>query len=193
MADNSSRSLGQAWRKRFLSFAAVVIGLAALWCAGRVCAGILSNGTLSIPFPIFSSSGGGESLNGGTVSMAVSVGQGAITPMSGGTLELFTGVIAAQPAAKSDLSLAHAFPNPFKPSLGHTHIIFRGLTSNARIRVYTIAGELVNTLTKNDPTTNDLNWDPVANSSGQALASGVYLYTIEGDSDKKVGKLMVIK
>ncbi|MBI5242680.1 MAG: T9SS type A sorting domain-containing protein [Elusimicrobia bacterium] len=178
---------------RALALAAAVFGLAALWQAGRLCALILAGGALVMPYPFFSAAGGGPPLSGGSISLASSVGQVAITPMSAGGLQIIPGGVAAQPPARLDLDTARAFPTPFKPTLGHDRITFRGLTPNATIRIYTIAGELVQTLTKNDPTTADFIWYPVANSSGQRLASGVYLYAIQGDSGKKTGKLMVIK
>jgi len=193
MAENRIRLLWKAWGRRLAAFTAVVLAVAALWRIGKVWAGIMSGGDLSIPFPSFSATGGGDSMHGGTLGMSLSVGQTAITPMSGGTLELHNGIVASQPSAETDLSSAHVFPNPYKPSLGHRHLVFRGLTSNAKVRVYTIAGELVKELSKSDPATNDLNWEPVTNSAGQPLASGVYLYSIEGDSCKATGKLMVIK
>ena len=73
------------------------------------------------------------------------------------------------------------------------NITFTNLTSKATIRVYTISGELVKTLDKNDGA-NDLVWTPVANESGEGLASGVYLYCAESaGGPSKAGKLMVIK
>ena len=112
---------------------------------------------------------------------------------SGGTFSLVSGVFDV-PGARLDLDRLHAFPVPFRPALGHDRITFRGTTTNTKIRIYTLSGWLVTTLIKNDPTSQDLIWLPVANSQGQPVASGVYPYFAEGDNGcRKSGKLMVIK
>jgi len=186
--------------RRKISRILVILGLAA--CVGVFClenpsilfAEILSGGTMVLSFPFFSAAGGGSSLSGGGVQFQHSVGPVAASAMSGGTLTLTPGLIGSQVSAQNALGAAHAFPTPFKPSLGHDRITFRGLTTNAEIRIYTVSGELVRTLSKNDPSTSDLIWRPVANSAGQPLASGVYLYVVTGDdSTKAKGKIMVIK
>ena len=169
----------------------------ALACVGRLtwlAAQLLSGASWVAISPAFDAAGSGRSLTGGAFTIEQgAMGQLGVTAMGGGSFSLVPGIIAAQPQAQYSLAGAHAFPVPFKPSLGHTRITFRGLTSNATVRIYTISGELVQTLTKNDPSTGDLVWFPVSNSAGQPVASGVYPYVIKGDSDKKLGKLMIIK
>ena len=99
--------------------------------------------------------------------------------------------MAALTTAKSDLSTAHCYPVPFKPSAGHTKITFTDLTRSARIRIYTITRELVRTLDKSDAG-DALEWD-VRNGRGSAVDSGVYLFLIESTGKPKKGKLMVIR
>ena len=60
-------------------------------------------------------------------------------------------------------------------------------------RVYTLSGQLVRTFPKTDGATQDLVWYPVSDDHGRSVASGVYLYVIEGDSGRKTGKLMIIR
>ena len=79
---------------------------------------------------------------------------------------------------------------PFKPSAGHTSIIFTALTRLASVRIYTISGELVRSLEKND-LGETLEWD-VKNSQGRNVASGVYIFTVKSGSQKASGKLMII-
>lgn len=158
-----------------------------------LCAEMLSGGGLSMPFPLFNSGGSGGSLSGAGLSLMSSIGQVGGTPMSGGTLQLTSGLYGFQSAAQPSLDSAHAFPTPFLPSRGHDRITFRGLTTNATVKIYTVSGELVRTLSKSDGATQDLAWYPVTNSAGEPLASGVYLYVISGDSKSSKGKLMVIK
>ncbi|MBI4063395.1 MAG: T9SS type A sorting domain-containing protein [Elusimicrobia bacterium] len=96
-------------------------------------------------------------------------------------------------AAAPDIKSAHAFPMPFKPSLGHNKITFRGLTARVKIKIYTLSGELVKELEKDNASSQDLVWSPVTNWRGEALASGIYLYVIKTDNDKKTGKLFIIR
>ena len=166
------------------------LAAAALIAALSARAQVLTNALLSLQLPFFAAGGGGP-LNGGTLGLVDSIGQMAATTMSGGTLTLTPG--GAQPIAAAGRAAVHAFPIPFKPSLGQDRITFRGLTTNATIRIFTVAGQLVRTLTKSDPTTQDLVWMPVTNSAGQAVASGVYFYTVDGDGGRSSGKLMIIR
>lgn len=138
--------------------------------------------------------GGGIEMTGGGFRAAGSFGGASTTEMTGGGFLVAPGVLAAQRMAQNDLSAAHAFPTPFIPSKGHSQITFTRLTAKVTIRVYTLSGELVKTLTKNSGASDEISWFPVANDQGQTVASGVYLYHVEsGDGKTRIGKLMVIK
>ncbi|MEK7383909.1 MAG: T9SS type A sorting domain-containing protein, partial [Elusimicrobiota bacterium] len=175
--------------KRLLVFLAMGIS----FLLGYAGAQVISGGVLGLHNPFFNAGGSGQSLVGGTLSLLHSIGQGAVTPMSGGTLNLTPGLTDVDVAARTDLELAHAFPTPFRPRMGHDRITFRNLGLNARIRVYTLSGQLVRTFPKTDGATQDLVWYPVSDDHGRSVASGVYLYVIEGDSGRKTGKLMIIR
>lgn len=141
-----------------------------------------------------SAAGGGAPLTGGAYTLAQTVGLVTAGAASAGSLALTGGLFGLSPSAAATLERLHAFPVPFRPSLGHDRITFRGTTTRTTIRVFTLSGWLVKTLTKNDATTADLLWRPVANSAGQPLASGVYPYYAESDDGgRRWGKLMVIK
>ncbi|MCX5794436.1 MAG: T9SS type A sorting domain-containing protein [Elusimicrobia bacterium] len=116
-----------------------------------------------------------------------------ITPMSGGNLKIWPGVLAAVTLAKSDTSASHPFPTPFIPSQGHTQIVFSSLPPEVIITIYTLSGHLVKTLNKSD-NSDRIAWAPVANEQGSPVASGVYFYIVKqpGVGQKK-GKLMIIK
>ncbi len=90
-----------------------------------------------------------------------------------------------------DLSNAYSFPNPFKPSSGHTIITFTNLAAQCTIRVYSVSGELVKTIQETDGD-GQKTWD-VKNESGEGLRSGLYLYVISSSADTKKGKLVVIR
>lgn len=94
---------------------------------------------------------------------------------------------------KLDTSLAeaYAFPVPFQPSLGHQKIIFVNLSQPATIRIFTVSGRLVQTLNETDGD-GLLEWD-ARNAEGSNVASGVYFYLLESATDRKTGKLMILR
>ena len=145
----------------------------------------------------FSNCGGEVQDATGNKKIAYSVGANVGNcEMEGGKYTLTGGFIPGaapgrQPA--ENLSTAHAFPVPFRPDKGHAKITFTKLTNTARIRIYTISGELVATLEKTDISTDEYMWMPVVNDSGDELFSGVYIYYIDKERDHKSGKLVIIR
>jgi hypothetical protein len=95
-------------------------------------------------------------------------------------------------APELSLANAYAYPVPYKPSVHKNGIRFKNLSSIGTIKIYTVNGELVNTLQVPNVGGN-LTWNPVANSAGDPLASGVYIYVIENPQEKKTGKIMVVR
>ncbi len=93
------------------------------------------------------------------------------------TSSIFTGAI-------------HVFPNPFKPSLGHTHLTFRNIPLNSTITVTTISGDLVKTF--DDTQQSDIVWD-VKSEDQRELASGVYPYWVAHAGKLSSGKIFVIR
>ncbi len=93
------------------------------------------------------------------------------------------------------LKLIGNFPNPFKDE---TQIIYElGKTSEVKIRIYTISGELVTNLQETgNAGTNSIRWDGRTTSNREA-ASGVYIFIIEATAgDKRArewGKCAVVK
>lgn len=180
--------------RRELRLAAIAAAAAAAMAAALAArASILSSALLVFSDTMFAAGGGGPNLTGGTLVYAHVIGAGAITPMGGGTLNLMPGGVGIPPLASADFTFVHAFPTPFQPGLGHDRITFRGLPPRVTIRIYTVTGQLVQTLTKNDPFTADLIWTPVTNASGRNLASGVYFYQVTGENGRASGKIMVIR
>ncbi len=75
---------------------------------------------------------------------------------------------------------------------GDRAIQFRNLPRECTIRIYTITGELVQTLRKNDNTAY-LNWDLLSSESAR-IGYGVYIYHIETPTGGiKIGRLGIIK
>ena len=119
---------------------------------------------------------------------SASLGKGIIiTATSGGVSGSATvNVINA------DTASTYAYPVPYKPSVNPNGITFTGLpTVPSTIKVYTIMGELVRTLTT-DGSSATLPWD-VKNADGAPVASGVYLYQIKNDTSEKRGTLGIIR
>jgi len=99
-----------------------------------------------------------------------------------------------QLVSANNLSEVIAYPTPYKPNsgLGHTNITFKGLTSTASIKIFTITGELVH---KYEETDGDgiYQWD-VKNDNGEAIASGTYIYLVTNNQgEKATGKIVIIK
>ena len=96
-------------------------------------------------------------------------------------------VVQLAPAA--DLEGVIAFPNPYKPNQGTLTIA--NLTNEADILVFTIAGELVRSMsyTSADGRTY---WDG-KNDSGPPVASGVYLVLVKSSDGKKILKVALLR
>ncbi len=86
----------------------------------------------------------------------------------------------------------HAFPVPFAPAKNpsQTAISFTNLPGSGTVKVYTVDGQLVTNL--DIPPGGLLDW-PVTNTKGQKVATGVYIYFIDGPGVQKEGKLVVIR
>jgi hypothetical protein len=97
-------------------------------------------------------------------------------------------------APAPDLTEAFAYPVPYKPSIHANGIRFNNLSSYGTIKIFTVNGDLVKTINFDDTNANgSYKWDPVANESGDPLASDVYIYLIESSQQKKTGKLLVVR
>lgn len=168
-------------------------GMLALLAASAVRAAGPSGDGYEVPSTLFTGAGGVE-MGAGGFRAAGSLGGPSATKMEGGGFVVAPGVVSAQRMAQDDLSAAHVFPVPFIPSKGHTQITFTRLTAKVTIRIYTINGELVKTITKDSGASDEVSWVPVVNERGQSVASGVYLYHLHSaDGKTRIGKLMVIK
>lgn len=73
-------------------------------------------------------------------------------------------------------------------------IQFINLPEQCEIRIYSIAGDLVATIQHSDPTKGYEDWN-LTSSVGQAISSGLYLFTAEDQrtSQVQVGKFVIIK
>lgn len=99
---------------------------------------------------------------------------------------LFSIVAQAPGASVAD---GFVFPNPFRPSLGHTNIKLSNLPANAHVKIFTAAGRLLKELDA-DAAGQVLSWTGT-DREGRALASGVYLAVIEGTGGRRTIKFAV--
>jgi hypothetical protein len=83
------------------------------------------------------------------------------------------------------------YPNPWRADRdAGFDIRFENLSPGTTIKIFDLAGRWVKTL---QPSTNLVLWDR-RNDSGDAVASGLYLYLVEDNRGGKVrGKLTIIK
>jgi len=167
-----------------------------LLLAGLAAAAI-TGGTFAINSPGFTVVSSNQ-LSGGTFQLQSSAGATTLgLSLSGGTFGVAPAPIFSAPAAPqaaADLSAAHAFPVPFRPAQGHTQITFTDLPTAAEITIFTINGERIRRLNKNDSSL-DLVWNPVHNEKGERIASGLYIFLMRdlNTGEKKLGKLIVIR
>ncbi|OGS21721.1 MAG: hypothetical protein A2252_11570 [Elusimicrobia bacterium RIFOXYA2_FULL_39_19] len=113
-----------------------------------------------------------------------------------GTVKHFTLFRLAQAQSANDLDNVVVYPNPYKgiDSIQGEGVVFTGLTADAVISIYNIAGELVR---KCDATNiNGLYlWD-TTNEAGNKVAGGVYVYYIKDTADsaqKAKGKFAIMR
>jgi hypothetical protein len=100
--------------------------------------------------------------------------------------------------AKTDINSINVFPNPYfgfqqmEQSRYVRFITFNHLPPKATIRIFTVSGNMVQTLQKNDAT-QFINWD-LKNWNGLFVASGMYIAYIDMPDigAKKILKIAVI-
>jgi hypothetical protein len=99
--------------------------------------------------------------------------------------------------AKSELSRIKAVPNPYfahstyEINQFNRVVKFTHLPARCTVRIFTLTGELVRTLEKDDASTSQLVWD-VETSSALPVASGIYIFHVDAPGiGTHVGKLAV--
>jgi hypothetical protein len=105
-----------------------------------------------------------------------------------------TGVAANESAAPmpGEFALQQNYPNPFNPE---THIQYQlSERSHVTIRVYNMMGQLVKTLVDSERPAGfySVRWDG-ADSNGQLVSSGIYVYRMESPSFVQTRKMLMLK
>ncbi len=100
-------------------------------------------------------------------------------------------VFAISAPVSAALRNVRVFPNPFRPSQGHTTVTFDGFTNGAEVKIYNAAGRLVFEKTT-DASATSFVWN-VQNDSGKDVASGMYIYYLKSETNEKTGKLGIVR
>ncbi len=89
----------------------------------------------------------------------------------------------------TDLSRLTVFPQPFLPAQD-ANLVFGGLPPDTDVRIYRLDGSLVREIEGVE--TGGVRWDGT-NDSGSAVGSGIYLYVVESESGRELGKIAVVR
>ncbi|HET9328207.1 MAG TPA: hypothetical protein VFQ05_15680 [Candidatus Eisenbacteria bacterium] len=108
-----------------------------------------------------------------------------------------TGPVEPTVGPKQDLQKVSVVPNPFRASEvwdtpGGHEVHFINLPTQAKIRIYTVAGDLVAILEHNDPVRDFERWN-LKNGQGRDVSSGIYIYRVEATDFFKQDRFIVIR
>lgn len=107
------------------------------------------------------------------------------------------GPLEATPGTTENLNTVSVVPNPFRGAEawdqpGGNEVQFINLPSDARIRIYTLAGDLVRDLRHSDPVRDFERWD-LKNGKGEDVVSGIYVYRVESGVFTHQSRFVVIR
>ncbi len=89
--------------------------------------------------------------------------------------------------AQPNLDALLVYPVPFKQASGDTHIIFKGLTKDAHIFIYDLAGDLIK---EQEHANTEWRWAVI----DEHIPSGMYFFVVIDDKyRKKVGRIVIIR
>jgi len=96
-----------------------------------------------------------------------------------------------------NLEQVKVVPNPFRATEawdtnGGSEIHFTHLPSEAKIQIFTVAGDLVAEIRHSDDVRDFARWD-LRNQNGQDVASGIYVYRIQSGSFEYRNRFIVIR
>lgn len=128
---------------------------------------------------------------GGPYSLMGTSGKLGGTLLEGARYTVNLGVLNSWRPPQADVLGAHVYPNPCNIKDGCTGVTFTRLTLRSTIKIYTISGEYLRTITK-DSNIDSIAWD-LKTEAGRYVASGLYIYFIEGAGSSKKGKMIVIR
>jgi hypothetical protein len=109
----------------------------------------------------------------------------------------FVQPVEPTPGPSQNLELVRVVPNPYRaqetwdqPGANEVHFI--NLPSRAKIRIYTVSGDLVAEIEHHDNVRDFARWN-LKNQSGRDVASGIYMYRVESDQFAVQNRFVVIR
>ena len=101
------------------------------------------------------------------------------------------------PQDPNDVSKVKVVPNPYKGTnlfepRYQDVIMFTNLPVQCKISIFTLTGDLVHEIYHNDANYGDETWDLISRNN-QSVVSGLYLYVVESEDDKMIGKMLIIR
>lgn len=111
--------------------------------------------------------------------------------------QFFARAVEPTSGPTANLSNVGVVPNPYRASeawnqAGANEMHFINLPASARIRIYTLSGDLVRDLQHADPIRDFERWD-LKNGAGRDVASGIYMYRVEAESFTFQSRFIVIR
>ncbi len=109
-----------------------------------------------------------------------------------------TEIVYPRVGTSNNLLSVRVIPNPYRAEAdweygGQRRVVFIGLPERAKIRIYTVAADLVRTLIHEDDESDIEPWD-LKNDAGEEVAPGVYVFLVESEGLGSIeGKVMIIK
>jgi hypothetical protein len=112
-------------------------------------------------------------------------------------LRNLVGPFEPTPGPTANLNAVSVVPNPFRAAEawdqpGGNEVQFINLPAEARIRIYTLAGDLVRDLRHSDPARDFERWD-LKNGRGEDVVSGIYVYRVESGVFTHQSRFVVIR
>jgi hypothetical protein len=125
-------------------------------------------------------------------------------------------VLASRKRVKMTFSVSNevgkvlVVPNPYRVDQNYTYefggyegrarawteekrlLKFIHLPASCTIRIFTLAGDVVTTLHHDDPVHGETEWNLLSDSQ-RAIASGVYIFTVESALGTQIGKFVIIR
>ena len=120
-------------------------------------------------------------------------------PNTGAPLEMIPTKLYTESVVDVDMSKIRVVPNPYKgtalfESRYEDKIRFTNLPPSCKISIFTITGDLVDTIYHNDASASEI-WDLISRNR-QKTVSGLYIYTVETEEPKykkEIGKFVIIR
>jgi hypothetical protein len=118
-------------------------------------------------------------------------------PITPADVYVFTAREPGYRPSEAALDAIKAVPNPYylfgpyDPAVGNSQIYFSHLPDKCTITIYNLAGDFINRIEKDDPSTSNAYWN-VRTENNLPVASGIYIYVVDAPGfGQKVGKVAV--